>query len=229
MKINGITDIFFDLDHTLWDFDRNSELAFDKILKLNNVEVDLQEFLTHYKAINLQYWKWYRDEKVDKALMRFGRLKDTFTALNKTVAESIIHQLAEDYITYLTDHNYLFNHTIEVLEYLSDNYNLHILSNGFEEVQTKKLIKSNINHYFKTVTNGESVGVKKPNPRIFHHAIEKANTSIEKSIMIGDGFEADILGAMSIGMDVIYFNEFNQDVEASIKHVNNLLDLKKYL
>lgn len=229
MKINGITDIFFDLDHTLWDFDKNSELAFDKILKLNQVEVDLHEFLSHYKAINLQYWKLYRDEKVDKAFMRFGRLNDTFKALNKEVPEEIIHQLAEDYITYLTDHNFLFENTIEILEYLSGHYNLHILSNGFEEVQTKKLIKSNINHFFKTVTNGESVGVKKPNPMIFHHALEKANTSIEKSIMIGDGFEADILGAMSIGMDVIYFNEFNQEVEAHIKQVNHLMELKKYL
>ncbi|MBD0830710.1 YjjG family noncanonical pyrimidine nucleotidase [Aestuariibaculum sediminum] len=226
---NNITDIFFDLDHTLWDFDRNSELAFEKILTLNGIDVNLKEFLRHYKAINLQYWKLYRDEKVDKALMRFGRLNDTFTALNMQLQTEIIHKLSDDYITYLTDHNYLFDYTIEVLEYLSPRYNLHILSNGFEEVQTKKLKKSNIHHYFKTITNGESVGVKKPNPKIFHYALQQANTKVENSVMIGDGFEADILGALNIGMDVIYFNEFNKTVDMNIKHVNNLKDLLQYL
>ena len=204
MKLKGITDVFFDLDHTLWDFDRNSALTFDKIFKINQIEIDLENFLVHYKAINLQYWKLYRDEKIDKDVLRFGRLNDTFLALNYTIEKEIIQKLSTDYITYLTDNNYLYDDAIPILEYLYKNYNLHILSNGFEEVQSKKLIKSNILSYFKTITNGEDIGVKKPNPQIFHYAIEKAKTSIDKSVMIGDGYEADILGALNVGMEVIF-------------------------
>ncbi|WP_100616301.1 YjjG family noncanonical pyrimidine nucleotidase [Confluentibacter citreus] len=229
MKIKGITDVFFDLDHTLWDFDKNSALAFDKIFKINQIEIDLDDFLVHYKAINLQYWKLYRDEKIDKDVLRFGRLNDTFSALNHIIEKELIQKLSTDYITYLTDNNYLYEDAITILEYLYKSYNLHILSNGFEEVQSKKLTKSNILHYFKTITNGEDIGVKKPHPQIFHYAIEKANTSISKSIMIGDGYEADIVGALNIGMDVIFFDEFQKPVDAHIKKVNNLIEIKNYL
>lgn len=229
MKLKGITDVFFDLDHTLWDFDKNSALTFDKIFKINQIEIDLNDFLDHYKAINLQYWKLYRDEKIDKDVLRFGRLNDTFSALNHRIEKDIVKKLSIDYITYLTDNNYLYDDAVAILEYLHKSYNLHILSNGFEEVQSKKLIKSNILHYFKTITNGEDVGVKKPHPQIFHYAIEKANTSISKSIMIGDGYEADILGALNIGMDVIFFDEFQKPVESHIKKINNLIELKNYL
>lgn len=229
MKINGITDIFFDLDHTLWDFDKNSELAFDKIFKMNAIDVKLNEFLSHYRDINFQYWKLYRDAKIDKEILRFGRLKDTFVAANLHVDDVMIGTLSTDYITYLTDHNYLFDNTIEILDYLSLKYNLHILSNGFEEVQYRKLTKSNIHHYFKTITNGEDIGVKKPNPQIFHYAIEKAQTEISRSIMIGDGYEADIEGALNVGMDVIYFDTNNMNIETHVKQISGLIDLKKYL
>ena len=229
MKLRGITDIFFDLDHTLWDFDKNSALAFDKIFKINNINANLNDFLDQYKEINFQYWKLYRDAKIDKDVLRFGRLNDTFSILSYAIDKDLIEKLATDYIAYLTDNNYLYDDAIAILEYLYKNYNLHILSNGFEEVQSKKLIKSNILHYFKTVTNGEDVGVKKPHPQIFHHAIQKANTSIAKSIMIGDGYEADILGALNVGMDVIYFDEYQKSTHPDIKIINTLLELKKYL
>ncbi|AJR02479.1 YjjG family noncanonical pyrimidine nucleotidase [Siansivirga zeaxanthinifaciens] len=229
MKINGITDVFFDLDHTLWDFDKNSALTFSKIFNLNNIQVDLAEFLKHYNEINFNYWKLYRDEKIAKEKLRFGRLNDTFTAINHKVEEATFYKLSEDYITYLTDNNYLFENTIEILNYLSDRYHLHILSNGFEEVQNKKLLKSNIHHYFKTIVNGETFGVKKPNPKIFYYAIEKAQTTADKSVMIGDGFEADILGAIDVGMEVVYFDEFKKSNHANIRTINNLIELKNYL
>ena len=229
MKLSGITDVFFDLDHTLWDFDRNSALTFDKIFKLNNIQVNLESFLTHYQEINLQYWKLYRNEKINKEALRFGRLRDTFLASNFKPDDEVINKLSEDYITYLTDNNFLFENTIEILNYLQPNYNLHIISNGFEEVQYRKLIKSNIHNYFKTVVNGETIGIKKPNPEIFNFALDKANTSIEKSIMIGDGYEADILGALGIGMDVIFFDTNSLKIDSEVKQISNLIQLKKYL
>ncbi|WP_304386812.1 YjjG family noncanonical pyrimidine nucleotidase [Mariniflexile sp. AS56] len=226
---NGITDVFFDLDHTLWDFDKNSELTFDKIFKMNAVDVDLHEFLLHYRDINFEYWKLYRDAKIDKEVLRFGRLKDTFVAANIDVEDAMIRKLSTDYISYLTDTNFLFENTIEILDYLSQKYNLHILSNGFEEVQSKKLIKSNIHHYFKTITNGEDIGVKKPHPEIFHYAVEKAETEISRSIMIGDGYEADIEGAINVGMDVIFFDTNNMNIVTDVKQISGLIELKKYL
>lgn len=229
IKIKGITDVFFDLDHTLWDFDKNSETTFDKIFKMNAVDVPLHEFLLHYRDINFMYWKLYRDSKIDKEVMRIGRLKDTFRAANYQVDDAVIDKLSSDYITFLTDTNYLFENTIEILDYLSTNYKLHILSNGFEEVQYKKLIKSNIHHYFKTITNGEDIGVKKPHPEIFYHALKKAETEPQRSIMIGDGFEADIEGALNVGMDAIYFDTNNIKNDTDVKQISGLIEIKKYL
>ncbi|WP_338356678.1 YjjG family noncanonical pyrimidine nucleotidase [Yeosuana marina] len=226
---NKITDVFFDLDHTLWDFDKNSALTFEKIFKLNAVDVDITEFLFHYEPINLQYWKLFREEKIDKESLRFRRLNDAFLAINKVMDEELIYKLSEDYITHLSSFNHLFENTIEILDYLSLKYSLHIITNGFKEVQQKKLMHSKIDHYFKTVTNSEAVGVKKPNPKIFNYAIEIANTSANKSIMIGDNYEADILGANNIGMDTIFFDVTNQSFDGNIKQIDNLIHLKKYL
>ena len=229
MKIKGITDIFFDLDHTLWDFDKNSALTFEKIFKLNNIDVNLNTFLSHYEPINLKYWKLYREEKIDKASLRFGRLNDAFLAIDFTVETDVINQLSEDYITYLGSFNHLFENTFEILDYLQNSYNLHIITNGFKEVQQVKMQNANIDNYFKTVTNSESVGVKKPNPKIFNHALKVANANADQCIMIGDNYEADILGAINIGMDAVFFGNYNNKLNAKIKQVDNLIYLKKYL
>ncbi|WP_044399759.1 YjjG family noncanonical pyrimidine nucleotidase [Lacinutrix sp. Hel_I_90] len=228
MKHN-ITDIFFDLDHTLWDFDKNSGLTFGIIFKKNDVAIDFELFSKAYQPINLKYWKLYGSEKVSKANLRYGRLKDTFDVLNIKVSDEIIHQLSKDYIDYLTTHNHVFEGTIEILEYLKPKYKLHIITNGFEEVQQSKLEKAKIAHYFDTITNSEMVGVKKPNPKMFHHALALANIKKENGIMIGDNFEADVQGALNIGLDAICFNYHKVVLEDHIKSINHLLELKNYL
>lgn len=229
MKIEGITDVFFDLDHTLWDFDKNSALTFKTIFEINEILVDIDVFLQNYIIINFNYWKLYRDEKIDKEVLRFRRLHDTFSAVNYPVDPEMINKLSKDYITHLTTFNYLYENTIEILEYLNKKYKLHIISNGFHEIQNKKLEKSKIQQYFKTVTNGESIGIKKPNPKIFNYALNEANTTAKQSIMIGDGFEADILGALGVGMDVIFFGSNRENSNVEVKHISNLIQLKDYL
>lgn len=229
MKLNNITHVFFDLDHTLWDFDKNSALTFEKIFNQNNIDINLSEFLEVYLPINLSYWKLYREDKIDKSSLRYGRLNDTFTALDVKIKSRMIHKLSEDYITYLCTFNHLFDGTEEILEYLKPKYKLHIITNGFKEVQQGKLNKANINHYFETVTNSEMVGVKKPNPRIFHHALEKARAFPQNSIMIGDNLEADVLGAIDVGIDAICFNYHNENINNEIKEINCLLEIKNYL
>lgn len=226
---NKITDIFFDLDHTLWDFDKNSALTFDKIFKINDVNVSLALFLKHYEPINASYWKLYREEKINKEDLRFERLHNTFKAINVVVSDQLINQLSEDYIRYLSTFNHIFDGTIELLEYLKPNYSLHIITNGFQEVQQKKIMQSKIAHYFSTVTDSETVGVKKPNPKIFHFALDIAEATIENSIMIGDNYEADILGALNIGLDAICYNYHGTVMDDKIKQVSSLHSIKQFL
>lgn len=221
--------LFFDLDHTLWDFDKNSALTFDKIFKLNNLDIDLNTFLEVYVPINLQYWKLYREEKIDKKSLKFARLNDAFKALGIEVSTRLIHKLSDDYITHLSTFNHLFPGTIELLEYLQPNYTLHIITNGFKEVQHGKLNQSKIDHFFQTVTNSEMVGVKKPNPKIFKHALQMAKAIKEESLMIGDNLEADILGAINFGMEAICFNYHKETLGSDITGVDHLLELKRYI
>lgn len=228
-KLNGITDVFFDLDHTLWDFEKNSALTFDRIFKLNRIPIELDEFLKHYIPINFQYWKLYREERIKKEALRFARLNDTFKALELSVEERIINQLSEDYIKYLSAFNFLMEDATSILDYLQSNYKLHIITNGFNEVQHKKMDKSNIIHYFKTITNSEIAGVKKPNPKIFDFALNLAKAKPEQSVMIGDSLEADVEGALNMGMDAIFFNPNNVSFNGGIKGVSKLIELKTYL
>lgn len=221
--------LFFDLDHTLWDFDKNSALTFQKIFNRHHIDINLQDFLTVYEPINLKYWKLYREEKIDKSSLRFARLKDTFDALFYPISKELIHTLSLDYIAYLSSFNHLFEGTLEILEYLNSRYNLHIITNGFKEVQQGKLEKSGINSYFKTITNSEMVGVKKPNPIIFDFALKSANAKVEDSLMIGDNLEADILGAKNVGMDAICFNYHSDVIPNDFIEINHLLELKLYL
>ena len=227
--MNHIKHVFFDLDHTLWDFDKNSALTFQKIFTVHKVEIDMVSFLKTYEPINLNYWKLYREERIDKASLRYGRLRDTFDILKYSINDDLIHQLSLDYIEHFTTFNHLFEGTVDLLDYLHAKYELHIITNGFEEVQMRKMTSSNINHYFKTITYSEMAGVKKPNPVIFDHALRVANAKPDESIMIGDNYEADILGALNVGYDVIFFNYYNQKIDSKIKQVRDLLEIKMYL
>ncbi|MCB0442659.1 MAG: YjjG family noncanonical pyrimidine nucleotidase [Flavobacterium sp.] len=223
------SDIFFDLDHTLWDFEKNSALAFEMIFKKHHLEVNLDFFLEHYIPTNLKFWKLYREEKISQEELRYQRLKEVFDLMNYKVTADLIHLISQEYIQYLPKFNHLHEGAYEILDYLYPNYNLHIITNGFESVQNGKLKNSDLLKYFKTITHSESAGVKKPNPIIFNHAIQSANTNKENSIMIGDSWEVDIEGALNYGMDAIFFNELNIPIHNNFPQVNQLLHLKNYL
>ncbi|WP_396146338.1 YjjG family noncanonical pyrimidine nucleotidase [Flavobacterium sp.] len=225
---NKITDIFFDLDHTLWDFDKNSELAFDKIFKEKHPSIDTKSFVEIYAPINQACWKLYQFDKISHEELRYKRLKDSFDALNYSISDEDINQISVDYITYLPENNMLFDGAKEVLDYLNLKYKLHIITNGFAEVQYKKLNNSGISDYFISVTNSEMAGVKKPNPKIFEYALSKANANKQNSIMIGDCIDADVRGALDFGIDAIFFNESKIETPSHIRQVNHLLELKNY-
>lgn len=229
MKLSEIEHIFFDLDHTLWDFERNSALAFQEVFQKQRVEIALTDFLEAYKPINFRYWELYRNNSVTKEALRYGRLKESFDTLKFEASDDLIHLLAEDYIHHLPNNNYLLENTLEILEYLKPNYNLHIITNGFEEVQGKKLLNSGINDFFLTTTTSEDAGVKKPHPDIFEKALSKSGAIAEKSVMIGDSFEADIIGASKFGLNVIYLDVEGQRIQDQFLQIANLNELRKYL
>ena len=152
-----------------------------------------------------------------------------FRQIDISLSDQLIDNLSEDYIAYLSSFNYVFDSTYDVLDYLNAKYELHIITNGFEEVQFKKLKNSGILHYFSTVTTSEGLGLKKPNPLMFMAALDKANASAKHSIMIGDSFEADILGAKNIGMETIFYNYRNEKIPDEFKIINALSEIKSYL
>ncbi|MFP2996195.1 YjjG family noncanonical pyrimidine nucleotidase [Spongiivirga sp. MCCC 1A20706] len=224
---NRVTDIFFDLDHTLWDFEKNSALTFQKIFSKNSLSISLDDFLRVYVPINFEYWKLYREERITKEDLRYSRLKKTFDLIKFPATDRLIHQLSHDYIEKLPDNDHLFEGTYEILDYLKPNYKLHIITNGFREVQRVKMETSKISHYFNIIVDSESVGVKKPNPKIFEFALKTAQVQPQNAVMIGDNIEADIQGATAVGMHAIHFEPDLNNQRADF-HVSRLIQLKNH-
>lgn len=229
MYKNLVTDIFFDLDHTLWDFEKNSALTFKKILVEHSIDISLESFLEVYVPANFAFWKLYREEKITKKELRYQRLKTVFDELRYEISDTMINSLSEEYINHLSSFNHLFPNTTMILDYLKPSYKLHIITNGFQEIQEKKLKKSGIYSYFDQVVDSEMAGVKKPNPIIFELALERAETKPSSSIMIGDNLEADVLGAKASGFKVLHFNAHGEDLHNHCPMITDLREIKNYL
>ena len=226
INTHSVTDIFFDLDHTLWDFEKNSGLAFNEIFIELNFPFSLDVFLKFYNPINHAQWKLYRENKITQEDLRFNRLNKTFEKLNYSASIGLIDKISEQYITYLSTFPHLFEGAIELLEALKSRFKLHIITNGFDKVQQFKIENSGIKSFFEFVFTAEKVGFKKPHPEIFIQSLKTVNTTAEASIMIGDSFEADILGALNQGMQAIHFNSHNEEVHAKCTIVYSLAELK---
>ena len=226
INTHSVTDIFFDLDHTLWDFEKNSGLAFNEIFIELNFPFSLDVFLKLYNPINHAQWKLYRENKITQEDLRFNRLNMTFEKLNYSASIGLIDKISEQYITYLSTFPHLFEGAIELLEALKSRFKLHIITNGFDKVQQFKIENSGIESFFEFVFTAEKVGFKKPHPEIFIQSLKTVNTTAEASIMIGDSFEADILGALNQGMQAIHFNSHNEEVHTKCPIVYSLAELK---
>lgn len=209
MKNNRYKHLFIDLDKTIWDFESNSRVTFREIyekyqLKSHGVS-HLHNFIEIYTGINDMLWGLYRENKIKKEILSIRRFELT---LQEFGIDNLIlaTQIAEDYISLSPQKTILFPNSREALNYLKINYSLHIITNGFEEVQQKKLDVCDLRKYFTTITTSEEAGVKKPATRIFKLALEKAAANANESLMIGDDLEVDMAGARLIGMDTLFFN-----------------------
>jgi len=225
--------IFFDLDRTLWDFDRSALMAFEEIFekhKLLQLGVpSVSEFLKSYTIHNEELWAKYRVGEITKERLRglrFYLTLNDFEINNEKLAESIGH----DYVTISPLKVSLFPNAIEILEYLKPGYRLYLITNGFSEVQTTKLEVSGLGRYFDKVITSEEAGCKKPDRRIFEYAIKKTGAITEYSIMIGDDPDVDILGAKNFGMDQVLFDPFSKYAQnGSTYYISDLIELKEIL
>ena len=204
IDFKSIKHIFFDLDNTLWDFNTNSKKTFVKILKLNNVDISIDDFMDVYLPINDHYWKLYREEKVSLEKLRFERFSKTFSRLGYKVSDGKISSLIQDYIKYLSTYNNLIEGARELLDSLHSIYKLHVITNGHRDIQLKKIEQAGLTPFFQNIITSDDVGVKKPNPKIFRYALDISNALPEESLMIGDDYEADIIGAKNVGFKTCF-------------------------
>lgn len=223
-----LTDIFFDLDHTLWDFEKNSLFTFEKVFSEMKLDVELNKFISHYNPINHAYWKEYRENRINQQELRYNRLADTFIQINQKFSKAQIKEISEAYTTYLSSFTYLFDGAITLLEKLKSKYKLHIITNGFEHVQNLKIKNSGLHPYFDFIFTAEQVGFKKPHPQIFLEALNQTKADPKKSLMVGDSLEADILGAFAQGMHVIHFNSHQEERHEFCLIVDSLHELNGF-
>ena len=223
--------IFFDLDRTLWDFEQNSkttiETLFTKYKLQEKLNTNFNNFLSTYKAKNNALWESYRVGKVSKDELRLQRYHQSFLAYNLN-DEAFALQFNDDYVANCSRETGLISGAIELLDYLKPKYSLHIITNGFIEAQQSKLDNTGLSNYFLQVIVSDGFGYRKPDKRIFHHALKKAGAISENSLMIGDDYGPDILGAKAVGMDQAYFCDSNEKKEATYV-INSLPELKQIL
>jgi len=221
--------LFFDLDHTLWDFETNAKETLYELCEMNQLHEkgvhDFQLFYERYSYHNERLWDRYTKGFIKQEELRWKRM--WLVLLDFKIAnEPLARSLAAQFLERLPFRKNLFPYTVDILEYLtSKGYVLHLLTNGFENVQHRKLRSSNLQNYFTEVITSEASNCLKPNKGIFEYALEKCKTCKEECIMIGDNLDADIQGAINVGIDTVFVNHLN--VEPHIQPTYMIYHLKE--
>jgi len=225
--------IFFDLDKTLWDIYQNGKTSLEKMYTLFDLQsegiTDITRFIELYNKHNDYLWGLYRDKKIGKTALRSTRFK--YTLRDFGIKKPPLTRKLSEYFYYNTPRGgLLMDNAKTVLEYLYKNYHLHIITNGFDDVQHLKLQHAGIDTYFKNLITSDAVGAAKPDAKIFTHALKIANATAQHSLMVGDDIKADCLGAKNFGMDQVFFNPSNCNHEYAFTfEITNLLQLKEIL
>jgi YjjG family noncanonical pyrimidine nucleotidase len=202
--------LFFDLDHTLWDFERNSAECLADIyehFKLKSLNINnLADFYKEFSIVNRHYWSLLESNQITHHELRQRRFRDTFINLGADIDEDFGLEVNEYFLGLLPKKAHLIEGAVEILEYLLPKYELHIISNGWQDIQVNKMKSSEIHHYFGEIITNELAGTRKPDRRIFDYAVATTKANLAESLMIGDNYEADILGAISANMDTVFYN-----------------------
>ncbi|MBK6267169.1 YjjG family noncanonical pyrimidine nucleotidase [Marivirga sp. S37H4] len=231
--IKSYQHIFFDLDHTLWDYERNSTEVLEELVKKHRLTdrgiPSALEFSQTFEKVNQVLWSDFNKNKISRSAIRDQRFLKILA--NYQIEDNVLcNKLSDEYLMQCPTKPHVLPYTFEMLDYLKEKYHLHIITNGFDDVQYLKLDKSRLKPYFKTVVTSDSAGYKKPMASIFKFAIDKAEARKEESIMIGDNLQTDMLGARNFGMDHIYYNPSKLRHQASVTHeISCLSDLQHIL
>jgi putative hydrolase of the HAD superfamily len=222
-------DLFFDLDHTIWDFELNSKETLWDLHQKYALESkgisDFDVFYSNYSVHNHRLWDRYTKGFIKQEELRWKRIY--LSLLDYKIAdEALSKEMSIDYLDILPNKKNLFPYTIEILDYLKNkNYKMHLITNGFESVQFKKIKNSNLADYFTEVITSEASNSLKPNKEIFEYALKASNAKLETSIMIGDNESADIQGAINAGMDSIFVNHLQ--IQPTIPATHTITHLKE--
>ena len=220
--------IFFDLDHTLWDHNTNSRIALEEVYQhfdLQTIGIDsAHDFYLSFNEINHQLWDKYEAEQISQAELRHQRFRLVFSNLGVKNHE-LCDAVSESYMDISTKKPNLLPNAHETLTYLQPKYPMHIITNGFDEVQSVKMKAGKITHFFSEIITSQNSGYKKPDNRIFEYALEKVGASPHECVMIGDSFQSDIVGATRAGIDAVFFNPDQRKQDISIKPKYEIRDL----
>ncbi|MGM0612296.1 MAG: YjjG family noncanonical pyrimidine nucleotidase [Bacteroidota bacterium] len=200
--------LFIDLDGTLWDFAENAKATLHEIFEFHNVKnsgvKSFNTFLSIYQSINTELWALFREGKVSKDFLSVERFRKTLAQLSQD--ENKANQMAQQYLLWSSEKTQLYPGVIETLEYLQKKYSLHILTNGFNEVQYKKIENSGLSPYFHTIITSDDAGAKKPEIEFFDYAFRHTHANPKQTLMIGDNEEVDIAGALKANIDQVFVN-----------------------
>lgn len=225
------THLFFDLDNTLWDFKTNSRYAMLEtfnILGIDKNSVDFDNFFDTYCVYNDNLWAAYRKKEVTKKELTRQRFQLTFDSLGIKNVDALM--MNDVYLKEMPKQSHLIDGAREILDYTkSKGYRLFIITNGFKEVQHEKLKQAGLQNYFEKVFISEEIKIPKPGRGIFEHAIKSSNAKKKSSLMIGDDWEVDILGALHFGIDAVYFNRLKQPLNKLVGDVKIIDSLKELL
>ena len=222
-------DLFFDLDHTIWDFELNSKETLWDLHQKYQLEAkgidNFDVFYSNYSVHNHRLWDRYTKGYIKQEELRWKRIY--LSLLDYKIAdEALSKEMSVDYLDILPNKKNLFPYTIEILDYLKNkDYKMHLITNGFESVQFKKIKNSNLADYFTEVITSEASNSLKPNKEIFDYALKASNAKLESSIMIGDNEAADIQGAINVGMDSIFVNHLQ--IQPTVPATHTITHLKE--
>ncbi len=220
-KLKSYQHVFFDLDHTLWDYEKNSAEVLSELVhkyRLQEMGIpSLVDFTTTFDKVNTGLWSEFNKNKISRDTIRTQRFLRILANYN-IEDTTLCNTLSDEYLMECPKRPHLLPYTFDILDYLKGKYHLHILTNGFDDVQYLKLDSSKLRPYFKTIVTSDSAGYKKPMASIFKYAIDKAEARKEESVMIGDNLQTDVLGARNFGMDHIYFNPSKLPHQATVTH-----------